>query len=628
MYLVEHAEWIVLASSIGLVWLLSGSNASIFLMFEQKLAQLARNSRLSIAAVGAVTILLRLALLPWLAVPQARIHDEFSYLLAADTFAHGRLTNPPHSLWIFFDTFHVIQHPSYASMYPPAQGAVLAVGKLLGNPWIGVLFSTTAMCMALTWMLQAWMPNRWALLGGALAVFRFGIFSYWMNSYWGGSIAATGAALVLGAFPRILEASRPRHLFAFGVGVAILATSRPLEGFIFCVPVVAVLLWRCVHRPTVAQTINARRIPFALASILACVIGLVAYYNWRVAGSPLLFPQFIEQREYITTPVFLWEHARPPLHYANPQFEMFYNRWLPAMYQAGWNGAKKNMQDNALMFWEFFVGPAFSIPLVMLPWLFRDRNMRLPLLQFGLSSLGLLAVVWFHPHYAAPLLATTLLLVMQSFRHLRTWRYRNRPVGVALVRFGVLFSFFTAPAAFLISRWPSLFRFWMPPLSILSLLSVLLAFVVLRIRNRGPASQAMARHPVWEFLLILLFVWQVCIGQKVAHPANFQFDAADLSSPRAWVERKFASLSGEHLVLVKYSPHHNIHEEYVYNDADIDHAKTVWAREIPGQALDPLLTYFRDRDVWVLEPDEQPQRLYPYLPSAHSPSTSQGPDRN
>ena len=174
--------------------------------------RLATRRPAAVTVIGVSSVLVRLLLLPIAPIPEPVRHDEFSHLLAADTFASGKLTNPTHPMWTHFETFHENHQPTYMSMYPPAQGMVLAAGKVLfGHPWFGVLISTGVMCAAICWMLQGWLPPGWALLGAGLAVLRIGIVSYWANSYWGGAVPAIGGSLVLGALPRLVRRPASRN---------------------------------------------------------------------------------------------------------------------------------------------------------------------------------------------------------------------------------------------------------------------------------------------------------------------------------------------------------------------------------------------------------------------------------
>src|SRR5260221_420678 len=183
------------------------ASGAAFGFIETVFSKLSRRRALAVASLFLGVIAIRVSFLPVLPVPSPGIHDEFSYLLMADTFAHGRLANPPHPMWLSFETFHVNWLPTYSSMYPPAQGTALALGQVLGSPWIGVVLTAAAMCSTVYWMLCAWMPARWAFLGGALVALKLGFTSYLMNSYCGGAVAAIGGELVLDAGARFLYRS-------------------------------------------------------------------------------------------------------------------------------------------------------------------------------------------------------------------------------------------------------------------------------------------------------------------------------------------------------------------------------------------------------------------------------------
>jgi hypothetical protein len=276
----EIAADSALLSCLVLAWFASHLGDRTLSAVERFGSRLAAQRGWAIISIAALTIILRVSLLWALPIPVPHSHDEFSYLLAADTFAHGRLTNPPHPMWFFFDTIHVNQHPTYMSKYPPLQGGVLAFGQLLGNPWIGMLLADAGMCAAVLWALQGWLRPRWALLGALLVVFRIGTFSYFVNSYWGGAIAATGGALVMGALPRIRRRVCTRDAIILALGAAILANSRPLEGLIFCLPVMAVLIvWLFGNRGTVWKVAATRIIlPFCTVMLL-CVIFIFLQTN-------------------------------------------------------------------------------------------------------------------------------------------------------------------------------------------------------------------------------------------------------------------------------------------------------------------------------------------------------------
>ncbi len=375
---------------------------------------------------------IRLSVLRVLPPPYPVVQDEYSYLLGADTFASGRLTNPPHPMWVHFETIHENFQPTYSTKYPPAQSLFMALGqRFLGHPWFGVWISFGLMCACICWMLQGWMPPVYSLFGALVGAAQIGFFHYWMDSYWGGAVAAAGGCLVLGALPRLVK--RPSNSAAIlgALGLVVLANTRPYEGLVFSLSVgVALLWWRRRSRRKLRELLTPGVIvPFA--AILVVAACWMAYYNYRLTGNALLMPYVLHQRTYSPDRIFSFLPSGPPPVYRHEVLRKLYTAWNHDFYLRArakpWYLLASYLGSALLLIRG---APAFLMLAVIC--LARGPKVRVPLALGAVMTVALLMAPLVQPHYAAPITGAPIILAMYGARWLRVRFVRFGPAVVTL----------------------------------------------------------------------------------------------------------------------------------------------------------------------------------------------------
>jgi hypothetical protein len=336
--------------------------------------------------------------------------------------------------------------------------------------------------------------------------------------------------------------------FAMAAGSGILANSRAYEGFLLCAPVAVVLALAIVRSGRATQHLSAMAAP---AGLLAACMVFLGYYNFRAFGDPLMLPYKLNRAEYAAVPVFLWQKPYPVPQYRHPVMRDFYLKWERRVFvQArSFPGLLAAIAQKIAGGTLFFIGLALMPLLVFLPRALSDRRVRPAVLLVVIGAVGIAPNPWFMPHYFAPYTGAIYLLLLQAMRHMRYWQ----PSGKALVHITPF---------------------------------LCLALFFLRL-FAAPLHLGMSRYPM---------AW---------------FGSEPVGLERASVARHLAALPGKQLALVRYEPRHITFDEWVYNAADIDGAKVVWARETDDSSDRELLNYFTERQAWLVEPDFTPPRITP-----------------
>ncbi len=517
-------------------------------------ARLARRTRVSMAIFFVAPIALRLALLAHHPVPVPDLYDEFGHLLVADTLRHWRLANPAHPMHRFFETFFVLQTPTYSSIYPIGPGLALALGwTLLGTPWAGVLGMCGLLCALSYWMLRGWTTASYAFLGGVFAVIEFGPMNQWTNNYWGGGFSAVAGCIVFGALPRFARSASIRDGALLGLGLAMYLLSRPYESIFLVVSVVVFL--GVSLRAGIRSAALLR--PLGAAAGVACV-GLVitAAQNKAVTGAWTQLPYTLSQYQY-GVPAALTILPNPvPHNPLTPQQETDYRM-------------QRGFRPSGGETVETYFGRL----------LYRARYYRF---------------YFYSPLYVA---------LVAYLIGMRRWR-EFWVAGVCLL-FALGINFFP--------------QFQFHYLAACVCLFLLISVEGIRRIARLRAGAIAARALIFLCLAQFLFWYGLHLGETPQFAELRGYDLWDSINHAEGRERReigdqVRKLQGRILIFVRYWPGHIFRNEWVYNAADIDGARVVWARDLGDGENEKLRAYYPNRTAWLFEPDARPPRLSPYVP--------------
>jgi hypothetical protein len=337
--------------------------------------------------------------------------DDFGYLIEADTFFHGRLANPMHPMHRYFETFFILQTPSYSAIYPPGLPLLLALGRLLfGRPIFGLWIGCAAAAVALSWAVAAVASREVVWVIGLFCAIHPMIVQSpaTMHSLAPGVIAG---ALTIGATLRL---PRTSAAITMGIGLGLLANTRPYEGLYIAAAAFAFALSSGGEAPCLSDSRSTADWRGRLSSTGIAIATALMFlpftflHNRAVTGNGLQFAYTTYIERYASAPNLLWEKPFPPHPSPTPEMERTY-RIFRNYYERSRRPddfittARIRIEQMIADSLGFGVGWVDSLRLFFaLPFFFGLRQKKI-VAAILLFIVAIVQITWWpQPHYLAP----------------------------------------------------------------------------------------------------------------------------------------------------------------------------------------------------------------------------------
>lgn len=492
-------------------------------------------------------------------------HDEHSYMLQAVQLAHFKLWVTPPPDWPladFFESFHIFTEPVYCSVYWPGASLMNVPGVWLGLPSFVMPLLIYGATIGMVYLLTARLIDGVAgVMAAMLATVVFEYYSFSTRVMAQVPTALLGALLIW-SWLRWREAAADRRLrwvAVMGIFAGWLAITRPVDGLAFALPVaiavIATLLsdhvriWREAGQRRIWTILLAPPLKTALVGVAFTLpfFSLQITFNYGTTGNALTPPyvQYFERYhpgfKYASAGVV--DRRNPPAPQTDlPQKLEYYRQFI----------ARSGGTALTNTAWQELSG--WRLP-TLLSYAFPGRNF------FGFAMVGVAV-------------GLGLFGVMPA---------RQRRLGPPLRVMSAVIACFLA--------------FYVYNPLFLTHYSIMLGVVTLPLAAVGlRAVEECAGTRLRPFLVVLVsgttfiwFAWTIWDYSSTYHPAVTEVTFSQEDAPRM--------IRGKALVLVRYTPNSNVHNEPVYNSRVPwpDEARIIWAHEL-GDPTIKILRYYAQRD--------------------------------